>query len=93
MQSTAVTTRLLTAADVSSILNFICPRCGGPLGGFAEEFKCQGYCRTDWRTAWVSSGPMYSQRHMTAACVTPASLRRKHKKRMTAATLTEADCI
>ena len=62
MQSTAVTTRFLTAADVSSILNLICPGCGGPLGGFAEEFKCQGYCRTDWRPAWASGGPKYVRR-------------------------------
>lgn len=45
----------LTANDVSNILNLICPRCGGPLGGEAQEFKCQGRCRTDWRRAWDSS--------------------------------------
>ena len=68
MQSTAVTTRLLTAADVSSILNLICPRCGGPLGGFAEEFKCQGYCRTDWRTAWVTAVQVHPKAHDCSSC-------------------------
>jgi hypothetical protein len=84
MQSTAVTTRFLTAADVSSILNLICPGCGSPLGGFAEEFKCQGYCRTDWRTAWASSGPRSAHRHTISPLVPPASSRRKHTKRKNA---------
>ena len=47
---------LLTEYDVSSILNLICPRCGGPLGAPSKEFKCQGVCRKDWRPDWESSG-------------------------------------
>ena len=81
MQSTAVTTRFLTPADVSSILNLICPGCGGPLGGFGEEFKCQGYCRTDWHTAWASSGPRSAHAHTISPLATAASSRRKHTKR------------
>jgi hypothetical protein len=49
--------RCLTAYDVSSILNLICPRCGGPLGGLSKEFRCQGLCRTDWRPDWEISSP------------------------------------
>src|SRR5271168_5483615 len=37
---------------ISSILNMVCPECGGSMGGRAEEFKCQGRCRTDWRMVW-----------------------------------------
>jgi tRNA(Ile2) C34 agmatinyltransferase TiaS len=36
----------------SSILNWICPECGGRLGGRGKEFKCQGECQTDWRELW-----------------------------------------
>jgi hypothetical protein len=37
---------------ISDILNWVCPECGGPMGGRAKEFKCQGECRTDWRDLW-----------------------------------------
>ena len=49
--------RSLTAYDVSSILNLICPGCGGALGGLSEEFRCQGRCRKDWRPDGESSRP------------------------------------
>jgi hypothetical protein len=55
MHSQTVMVSQLTANDISSILNLICPRCGGPLGGASQEFKCHGGCRTDWRCAWDSS--------------------------------------
>ncbi len=54
MHSGAAQNRCLTASDVSSILNLICPRCGGPLGGLSKEFNCQGLCRKDWRPDWES---------------------------------------
>lgn len=42
-----------TMADViSGILNWICPECGGRMGGRGKEFKCQGECETDWRLTW-----------------------------------------
>jgi tRNA(Ile2) C34 agmatinyltransferase TiaS len=41
-----------TGEVVSSILNWICPECGGRLGGRGKEFKCQGECQTDWRELW-----------------------------------------
>ena len=37
---------------ISDILNWVCPECGGPMGGRTQEFKCQGECRTDWRDVW-----------------------------------------
>lgn len=37
---------------ISSILNCVCPECGGRLGEPGKEFKCQGECRTDWRDVW-----------------------------------------
>jgi hypothetical protein len=40
-------------ADVmSGILNWVCPDCGGRMGGPGKEFKCQGKCQTDWRQVW-----------------------------------------
>jgi len=41
-----------TADVVSNILNWICPECGGRLGGRGKEFKCQGECEMDWRPVW-----------------------------------------
>lgn len=56
MHSITVQHASLTANDISSILNLICPGCGGPLGGESKEFKCQGHCRKDWRSDWDSNG-------------------------------------
>jgi hypothetical protein len=39
---------------ISGILNWVCPECGGRMGGPTKEFKCQGQCRTDWRAVWES---------------------------------------
>jgi hypothetical protein len=42
-----------TSEDIiSGILNWVCPECGGRMGGRRKEFKCQGECRTDWRDLW-----------------------------------------
>jgi tRNA(Ile2) C34 agmatinyltransferase TiaS len=40
------------AEVVSNILNWVCPECGGKMGGEGLEFKCQGQCQTDWREVW-----------------------------------------
>jgi hypothetical protein len=46
---------LQTSEDViSGILNWVCPECGGRMGGPTREFKCQGQCRKDWRAVWES---------------------------------------
>jgi hypothetical protein len=37
---------------ISGILNWVCPECGGRMGGPAKEFKCQGQCLRDWREVW-----------------------------------------
>jgi hypothetical protein len=39
---------------ISGILNWVCPECGGRMGGPTKEFKCQGECRKDWRAVWES---------------------------------------
>jgi len=56
MQPVTARNAPLTEYAVSSILNLICPLCGGPLGGPSKEFRCQGSCRKDWRPDWESSG-------------------------------------
>jgi hypothetical protein len=46
---------LQTSEDnISGILNWVCPECGGPIGGRIQEFKCQGECLRDWRDVWES---------------------------------------
>jgi hypothetical protein len=77
MHSETVLASQLTATDISSILNLICPRCGGPLGGASQEFKCQGRCRTDWRDAWdhsrrvmILTKPTRRRRSRKTACRT-----------------------
>jgi tRNA(Ile2) C34 agmatinyltransferase TiaS len=46
---------LRTSEDIiSDILNWVCPACGGRMGGRSKEFKCQGECLTDWRNVWES---------------------------------------
>ena len=37
---------------LSSIANWVCPDCGGRMGGHGKEFKCQGECQKDWRETW-----------------------------------------
>ena len=36
----------------SSILNCICPECGGTLGLGKLSFSCQGKCGRDWLPVW-----------------------------------------
>jgi hypothetical protein len=33
---------------ISAIRNLICPLCGASM----IEFRCLGYCRSDWRQDW-----------------------------------------
>ena len=55
----------LSTNDISSILNLICPRCGGPLGEPSRQFMCQGRCRKDWRADWEGNGLSRSQTRNT----------------------------
>ena len=40
------------AESLSSIVNLVCPECGGAMGGRSQEFKCRGRCGKDWRLEW-----------------------------------------
>jgi tRNA(Ile2) C34 agmatinyltransferase TiaS len=42
----------------SSILNWVCPECGGRMGGRGKEFRCQGKCQMDWRQLWERVHPL-----------------------------------
>jgi len=33
---------------ISSIINLVCPQCGGRM----TEFQCDGRCRKNWLTEW-----------------------------------------
>jgi len=55
MSSVTLTRFQPTAEVISNILNWVCPECGGRMGGEEGlEFRCQGRCRTDWRGLWHS---------------------------------------
>jgi len=57
-------TEVVGSADViSGILNWVCPGCGGRMGGRGKEFKCQGECLTDWRLIWERILLAKSMRH------------------------------
>jgi len=36
------------AQIISSIINLVCPQCGGRMA----EFQCEGRCRRNWRAEW-----------------------------------------
>lgn len=40
--------RELNASIISSIINLVCPQCGGSM----MEFQCQGRCRRNWLAEW-----------------------------------------
>jgi hypothetical protein len=43
----------LNASIISSIINLVCPQCGGSM----MEFSCQGKCRRDWFLEWEWAKP------------------------------------
>jgi tRNA(Ile2) C34 agmatinyltransferase TiaS len=56
----------LSTQVLSGIVNWVCPECGGRMGGPGKEFKCQGRCGTDWRPIWeliFNHGRQRSLRH------------------------------
>ena len=36
------------ASIISSIINLVCPQCGGSM----MEYQCSGRCRRDWLAEW-----------------------------------------
>ena len=68
MHSAAVLNNLLTPNEVSSILNLICPHCGGPIGGLSKELRCEGLCCIDWRPAWDSTSMKANAKRMRRSC-------------------------
>jgi tRNA(Ile2) C34 agmatinyltransferase TiaS len=65
MQNEHLTT-LRTSADlISSILNWVCPECGGRMGGPGNEFVCHGKCKINWRAAWERVFVNPARRHAT----------------------------
>jgi len=36
------------AQIISSIINLVCPQCGGPM----SEFQCEGRCCRNWLAEW-----------------------------------------
>ena len=47
MASLAVLTNI-NSRLISAIRNLVCPLCGASM----MEFRCLGYCRSDWRQEW-----------------------------------------
>lgn len=52
MENAELTTFRTSAELISSILNWVCPECGGRMGGVGNEFVCQGKCKINWRPVW-----------------------------------------
>ncbi len=52
MQLTRWSAARASADVMSGIVNWVCPECGGRMGGPSKEFKCQGECQMDWRQVW-----------------------------------------
>ena len=74
MHSRTVKKTSLTANDISYIVNLICPRCGGPLGGGLKAFNCQGRCRKDWRPEWQGSIRVRMLNNAQSPCRTPTNV-------------------
>ena len=55
MQTTTMATPDVSADYLSAIVNWVCPECGGRMGGRSKEFQCQGRCGNDWRSVWESA--------------------------------------
>lgn len=51
MNKTQSTAREASASFLSSIINLICPLCGGSMMGF----RCWGTCGQDWRSDWEAA--------------------------------------
>jgi len=45
----------VNADYISAIRNWVCPECGGPMGGRSKEFQCHGRCGREWRSVWESA--------------------------------------
>jgi len=56
----------VSADYISAIRNWVCPECGGQMGGRAKEFKCHGRCGKDWRPVWESA---FATQRKFARCV------------------------
>jgi hypothetical protein len=55
MQTTTMPALTVSADYLSAIVNWVCPECGGPMGGLSKEFQCLGQCGKDWRPVWESA--------------------------------------
>jgi tRNA(Ile2) C34 agmatinyltransferase TiaS len=55
MKIDELNTLRINADLLSSIVNWVCPQCGGKMGGRGNEFKCLGKCKIDWRPIWEKS--------------------------------------
>lgn len=55
MQLTKAAAVNVSAGDISAIRNWVCPECGGRMGGRAKEFKCHGRCGRDWQSVWENA--------------------------------------
>jgi hypothetical protein len=43
--------RRIRRQHISSIINLVCPQCGGSM----MEFQCNGKCRRNWLAVWESA--------------------------------------
>lgn len=48
MRTTETLPGELNGKVISSIINLVCPQCGGRM----SEFQCEGRCRRNWLAEW-----------------------------------------
>jgi hypothetical protein len=77
MQMTFATLKS-SEAIISGIVNWVCPECGGRMGGQAKEFKCQGECQTDWHRVWESSSATAKKNRSASRRMNPAEAKSSH---------------
>jgi len=69
----------ISADYISAILNWVCPECGGPMGGRSMEFQYRGRCGTDWRSVWENAFCIQSR--ATLRNMALSSGRRRQRRR------------
>jgi len=56
---------------ISSIINLVCPQCGGRM----SEFQCEGRCRRNWLSEWEWANRPTRDSNFRRSCHRAGSMR------------------
>jgi hypothetical protein len=56
---------------ISSIINLVCPQCGGRM----SEFQCEGKCRRNWLAEWEWANQAMRSSKFCVSCHRTRSMR------------------